>query len=98
MAPLSQEDLEWFKSTFHPVPRPQLPDCTVEYSLYLISSEPNPTVVDAVAETRAKLQEVQKSASALTNSLLGGYIWQREPFRLQITKENGNDDDQNLVS
>lgn len=89
MAPMSQEDLEWFKSTFHPIPRPQLPEDAIEYSLYLIPSDPAPAVTDAVAETRARLQEVQKSASELSKKWLKGYIWQREGFGLEITKENG---------
>ncbi|KAL1967584.1 hypothetical protein VTN77DRAFT_3099 [Rasamsonia byssochlamydoides] len=89
MAPMSQEDLEWFKSTFHPIPRPQLPEDAIEYSLYLIPSDPAPAVTDAVTETRARLQEVQKSASELSKKLLKDYIWQREGFGLEITKENG---------
>lgn len=89
MAPMSEEDLEWFKSTFRPIPRPQLPDDAVEYSLHLISSSPTPAAADEVALARARLQEVQKSASELVKDLLKDYIWQREAFGLQITKENG---------
>jgi hypothetical protein len=89
MAPMSQEDLEWFRSTFHPIPRPQLPEDAIEYSLYLISSNPTPALTDAVAETRSRLQEVQKSASELTKNLLKDYIWQREGFGLEMAKENG---------
>lgn len=89
MAPMSEEDLEWFKSTFRPIPRPQLPDDAIEYSLYLISSSPTPASADAVALTRAQLQEVQKTASELVKDLLKNYIWQREAFGLQITKEDG---------
>lgn len=89
MAPMSEEDLEWFKSTFRPIPRPQLPDDAIEYSLHLISSSPTPASADAVALTRARLQEVQKTASELVKGLLKNYIWQREAFGLQITKEDG---------
>jgi SGT1 protein len=83
---MSQEDIEWFKSTFHPIPRPQLPDDSVEYSLYWIP--PGPSVDDAAA-TRLRLLEAQKSASELTKSLLKDYIWQREAFGLEVAKENG---------
>ncbi|KAL5340048.1 SGT1 protein-domain-containing protein [Aspergillus crustosus] len=86
MAPMSQEDLEWFKSTFRPIPKPELPDDCVEYSLHYIPSGPAPAIVDEVANTRTKLTEVQKSAAELTKDLLRGYIWQRDPFRLEITK------------
>jgi hypothetical protein len=88
MTPMSQEDIEWFKSTFHPIPRPQLPDDSVEYSLYWIPPDTSAFVDDA-AGTRLQLQEAQKSASELTKSLLKDYIWQREAFGLEISKENG---------
>ncbi|KAE8324684.1 SGT1 protein-domain-containing protein [Aspergillus sergii] len=89
MAPMSEEDLAWFKSTFHPIPKPELPDDCVEYSLYHISSDPSPAIVDEVAETRSRLVEVQRTAAELTKDLLKDYIWQREGFRLEITKEDG---------
>ncbi|KAN0069812.1 SGT1 domain containing protein [Elaphomyces granulatus] len=87
MTPMSQEDIEWFKSTFRPIPRPQLPDDSVEYSLYWIP--PGPTSAFDAAATRLQLQEAQKSASELTKSLLKDYIWQREAFGLEVAKENG---------
>ena len=89
MPPMSEEDLEWFKSTFRPIPRPQLPEDAIEYSLYLLSSDPAPASTDTVVQTRARLQEVQKSASELVKDLLKDYIWQREAFSLEIAKENG---------
>ncbi|GAM41215.1 hypothetical protein TCE0_042f14176 [Talaromyces pinophilus] len=88
MPPMSEEDLEWFKSTFRPIPRPQLPEDAIEYSLYLLSSDPAPASTDTVVRTRARLQEVQKSASELVKDLLKDYIWQREAFSLEIAKEN----------
>lgn len=89
MPPMSEEDLEWFKSTFRPIPRPQLPEDAIEYSLYLLSSDPAPASTDTVVQTRARLQEIQKSASELVKDLLKDYIWQREAFSLEIAKENG---------
>ncbi|KAL4897796.1 SGT1 protein-domain-containing protein [Aspergillus ambiguus] len=89
MAPMSQEDIEWFKSTFHPIPKPELPDDSVDYSVYYISSDPTRAVVDEIAETRARLAEVQKTAAELTKDLLKDYIWQREGFKLEITKDDG---------
>ncbi|THC98594.1 hypothetical protein EYZ11_001946 [Aspergillus tanneri] len=88
MAPMSQEDVEWFKSTFHPIPKPELPDDSVDYSLYYIPSDPTPGGVE-VADTRARLTDVQRTAAELTKALLKDYIWQRDSFRLEITKENG---------
>ncbi|KAL2838790.1 regulatory factor Sgt1 [Aspergillus pseudodeflectus] len=89
MPPMSEEDLEWFKSTFRPIPKPELPDDCIEYSLHYIPSDPAPAVVDEVADTRSRLIEVQKSAAELVKSLLKDYIWQREGFKLEITKANG---------
>ncbi|KAL4879664.1 regulatory factor Sgt1 [Aspergillus karnatakaensis] len=89
MAPMSQEDLEWFKSTFRPIPKPELPDDCVEYSLHYIPSDPAPAVVDEIADTRTKLIEVQKTAAELTKELLKDYIWQRGGFRLEIAKSDG---------
>ncbi|CAG7921720.1 unnamed protein product [Penicillium olsonii] len=84
----SEEDLAWFQSTFRPIPKPELPDDAVEYSIHYIPSSPAPAS-DEAAETRARLLEVQRTAAELTKDLLKDYIWQREAFRLEITKEDG---------
>ena len=86
---MSQEDIEWFKSTFRPIPKPELPDDCIDYSIHYIPSSPAPAVVDEAAETRTKLTEVHKSSAELTKQLLKDYIWQRDPFRLEITKNDG---------
>ncbi|OGE53253.1 hypothetical protein PENARI_c008G03610 [Penicillium arizonense] len=85
----TEEDIAWFKSTFRPIPKPELPDDAVEYSIYHIPSSPAPAVIDEAAETRARLIEVQRSAADLTKDLLKDYIWQREAFKLEIAKEDG---------
>ena len=85
----SEEDLAWFQSTFRPIPKPELPDDAVEYSIYQISHSPASAVTDEAAETRARLLEVQRTAADLTKDLLKDYIWQRESFRLEITKKDG---------
>ncbi|KAJ5748873.1 uncharacterized protein N7511_010569 [Penicillium nucicola] len=85
----TEEDIAWFKSTFRPIPKPELPDDAVEYSIYHIPTSPAPAVIDEAAETRARLIEVQRSAADLTKDLLKDYIWQREAFKLEITKEDG---------
>lgn len=86
----TEEDIAWFKSTFHPIPKPQLPDDSVEYFIYHLPS-PAPAVIDEATETRARLQEVQRSAADLTKELLKDYIWQRESFKLEIAKDDGKE-------
>ena len=106
---MSEEDLAWFRSTFRPIPRPQLPDDAIEYSIYLFGNRipgttntdntisnvavntPKTTGVntDAVLETRSRLQNIQKTASQLSRLFLKDYIWQREGFGLELTKEDG---------
>ncbi|CAI7602094.1 unnamed protein product [Penicillium palitans] len=85
----SEEDIAWFQSTFRPIPKPELPDDAVEYSIYHIPPSPTPAVIDEAAETRARLLEVQRTAADITKDLLKDYIWQREAFKLEITKEDG---------
>ena len=84
--PPTEEDLAWIRSTFHPVPRPQLPDDCVEYSLYVTSAN-----IDSAndSEIRLRLRDVQKSASELQKKWLRDYIWQRQGFGLELVKEDG---------
>lgn len=89
MAPMSQEDVEWFKSTFHPIPKPELPDDSIEYSIYYIPSDSSSAAPDEAAETRSRLVEVQRTANELVKDLLKDYIWQREGFRLENSKDDG---------
>lgn len=89
MAPLSEEDLEWFKSTFRPIPKPQLPEDCIEYFLYWITPKSETEPANESDLTRIALSEVQKAASGLVKSLLKDYIWQRESFKLELTKEDG---------
>ena len=89
MAAPSKEDIEWFKSTFHPIPKPLLPDDCIEYSLRLIAPKSISSTSVSEQEIRARLVEVQKSASTLVESLLKDYIWQRESFGLEIVREDG---------
>ncbi|KAF3386294.1 Protein ecdysoneless [Penicillium rolfsii] len=84
----TEEDIAWFQSTFRPIPKPELPDDSVEYFIYHLPT-PTPAVIDEAAEARARLLDVQRTAAELTKELLKEYIWQRESFRLEIKKENG---------
>ncbi|KAF7718647.1 Regulatory factor Sgt1 [Penicillium ucsense] len=84
----TEEDIAWFKSTFRPIPKPELPDDAIDYFIYYLPS-PTPAEVDEAAEARARLQEVQRSAAEWIKKFLKDYIWQREAFRLELVNENG---------
>lgn len=89
MAPMSQEDIEWFKSTFRPIPKPELPDDCIAYSLYCISEDASPRSEDEPVASRAALTKVQKAASELVKQYLKDYIWQRDSLKLELAKEDG---------
>lgn len=84
--PPTEEDLAWLRSTFHPIPRPALPDDCVEYSLYLIGSTVNS---GSDSETKLRFRDIQKYASTLQKQWLKDYIWQRQSFGLEMIKEDG---------
>ena len=84
--PPTEEDIAWFKSTFHPIPKPQLPDDCVEYSLQVFSSS-----ASSEDGLRSRLREVQKSAAQLQKEYLKDYNWQRQAFALELVKEDGEE-------
>jgi len=84
--PPTEEDLAWLRSTFHPIPKPALPDDCIEYTLYFLS-----TSLDANndSELRLRLRDIQKHATDLQKRYLKDYIWQRQGFSLELNKEDG---------
>ncbi|KAK5074655.1 hypothetical protein LTR64_000860 [Lithohypha guttulata] len=82
----SAEDIAWLKSTFHPIPRPALPDDCIEYSLYVVDP-----ALDRANESEVKIQlrNIQKYANDLQKQWLKDYIWQRQSFNLEMLKDNG---------
>jgi hypothetical protein len=83
MMPPTDEDIAWFKSTFHPIPKAALPDDCIEYTIQVLSSSLD---VNNDSETRLRLKEIQKFASLLQKEWLYEYIWQRQGFSLEIEK------------
>ena len=78
-----EEDIAWLKSTFHPTPKPVLPDDCIEYCLYIL--DPGNVEIDDL-DRKIRLKEVLKSANQLQKNLLDEYIWQRQPFQLELSK------------
>ncbi|EFQ97523.1 hypothetical protein MGYG_00564 [Nannizzia gypsea CBS 118893] len=90
MSAPTEEDIAWFRSTFRPIPKPQLPDDCVEYSLYWIpSTSGSSSDIDASDSTRSSLIQVQKYVSGLVKQYLKNYIWQRDSFKIELIKEDG---------
>ena len=84
--PPTEEDIAWFKSTFHPIPKAALPDDCIEYSIHVISASLDTT---NDSERRHRLREVQKYSTELQKQWLKDYIWQRQGFALEVQKEDG---------
>ena len=84
--PPTEEDIAWFKSTFHPIPKAALPDDCIEYAIHILSSS-----LDAAndSEIRLRLREVQKYSAELQKQWLKDYIWQRQSFTLELQTEDG---------
>ncbi len=85
--PPTEEDLAWFRSTFHPIPKPRLPEDCVEYCLYVFDANTDP---GNDSENRLRLREVQKHASELQKEWLKDYVWQRQDFALEMVAEDGD--------
>lgn len=82
----TEEDIAWLKSTFHPIPKPSLPDDCIEYSIYIIDPKVDTT---NPSETRLALRDCQKHVSDLQKQWLKDYIWQRQSLNIELFKENG---------
>lgn len=78
----SQDDFKWFGEGFDGFPK-RLPEDTVEYVLYIIDSK-----TGSDAQIRSRLNGIQNAASNLTKKSLKDYIWQRDSFNLQLSREN----------
>ena len=81
-----EEDIAWLKSTFHPIPRPALPDDCIEYSLYVLDTKLDQS---NQSEIKIQLRDVQKHATQRQREWLKDYIWQRQPFNLELVSEDG---------
>ncbi|KAI9757646.1 MAG: hypothetical protein M4579_003371 [Chaenotheca gracillima] len=77
------DGLKWFGEGFDGFPR-GLPDNCVEYVLYIIDEKSQTD-----SELRGRLGQALNTANDLALKLLKNYIWQREPFELELR----NDDD-----
>ena len=63
---------------FGEIPK-HLPEDVVGYSLYILTSPDS-----ASTDIRSQLRNIDKEGKSLVDTLLAGYIWQRDPFSWQI--------------
>ncbi|KAL8933768.1 MAG: hypothetical protein Q9216_006220 [Gyalolechia sp. 2 TL-2023] len=77
------DNFKWFGEGFDGFPK-ILPDDCVQYALYVIDAK----LTDF--DVRQQLRAIQTAANALCKKLLKDFIWQREPFGLEIVQQHGH--------
>jgi hypothetical protein len=78
-----QDDLKWFGEGFDGFPK-KLPDDVVEYIILIIDTKLSDT------QTRERLQAFQRALTTLEKKFLKEYIWQRDPLKLELIREEQN--------
>ncbi|KAK7182831.1 hypothetical protein DPSP01_014195 [Paraphaeosphaeria sporulosa] len=76
-----QDDFRWFGEGFDGFPK-RLPDDVVEYMVFVIDSRLSDL------QTRERLQAFKRALTALEKKFLKEYIWQRDPVKLDLVREN----------
>ncbi|KAJ4300728.1 hypothetical protein N0V90_002816 [Kalmusia sp. IMI 367209] len=77
-----QDNLKWFGEGFDGFPK-RLPEDVVEYMVFIIDSKLSDV------QNRERLQAFQRALTALEKKFLKEYIWQREPIKLDLVREDG---------
>lgn len=76
-----KDEFKWFGEGFDGFPK-RLPEDTVEYVIHIVDKALND------AQTRTRSNEVLKAANELEKSVLKNYLWQRDPFKLHLQRED----------
>ncbi|KAF2011618.1 SGT1-domain-containing protein [Aaosphaeria arxii CBS 175.79] len=82
MEDIPKDDFKWFGEGFDGFPK-KLPEDVVEYMIYIIDTRLSDV------QTRERLQSFQRSLNSLEKKFLKEYIWQREPIKLELVREEG---------
>lgn len=77
-----QNDFKWFGEGFDGFPK-KLPEDTVEYAIFMIDHKLD------TPQKLAHLRKVAQEISVYTKDLLHDYIWQRDPFSLELKLDEG---------
>lgn len=78
-----KDEFQGFGEGFEGFPK-RLPDDCVEYTLFIIDSQ-----LKSQKDLLSRLELVRKEALKLSDSLLKEYIWQRDPFVLELQSGKG---------
>ncbi|KAB5518748.1 SGT1 protein-domain-containing protein [Coniochaeta sp. 2T2.1] len=65
----------------------QLPENCIEYMLFILDNPLSSTLANKPLPT---LEEVRKAATRLAENLTKDYIWQRDPFALEVKREKND--------
>lgn len=76
-----QDDFKWFGEGFEGFPK-RLPDDVVEYMVFIVDSRLSDL------QTRERLQAFKRALTALERKFLKEYIWQRDPIKLDLVRED----------
>jgi len=76
-------EFQGFGRAFDGFPK-RLPDDCVEYTLFIIDSK-----LKSQKELLSRLEVVRKEATTFASGLLKEYIWQRDPFVIELQNEKG---------
>ncbi|PSN62744.1 SGT1-domain-containing protein [Corynespora cassiicola Philippines] len=76
-----KDGFKWFGEGFDGFPK-MLPQDVVEYVVFIIDSRLSDV------QTRERLQAFQRAFNALEKKFLREYIWQRDPMKLDLIREN----------
>lgn len=76
-----QDDLKWFGEGFDGFPK-RLSEDTVQCVIYILNAD-----FEGEAKVRERLRDVEKAAKELCKSHLREYIWQRDEFQLELTRD-----------
>jgi hypothetical protein len=78
----SQDDFKWFGEGFDGFPR-KLPEDTVEYAIHVIDGKLQAT------QKLTRLRQVLQDVNLYSKDLLKEYIWQRDPFKVELKLDDG---------
>ncbi|KAB5542653.1 SGT1 protein-domain-containing protein [Coniochaeta sp. 2T2.1] len=65
----------------------QLPENCIEYMLFILGNNPSSSPPSPANKPLPTLEEVRKAATRLAENLTKDYIWQRDPFTLEVKRE-----------